>query len=112
MRSEDGNGGLPTDIPESVFLCDINHGIKAMAKTFFPLAALSNRLSIYTNMDSLRVKCNIGWYVRGYRSNKYKVFKDFVTNARAPIAHHLMIINAAIEYGAGREILMISITDM
>lgn len=72
---EDTNGGLFTEILELTFLCDINHHIKVMAKPLFALAALSNRLSIYTKINSLGVKRNIGWYLRGYRNNKIRYSK-------------------------------------
>lgn len=53
-KSEDGKGGLPTDIPEYTFICECNNCIKA--KPFFASAALSNWLSVCKNMDELRMK--------------------------------------------------------
>ena len=60
-----------------------------MAKPFFALAPLSNRLSIATKLDAMRIKRNIGWYVRAYRSSNTLTFDDFVKNAKAPVAHHI-----------------------
>ena len=70
------------------FLCDVGHRIKCMAKPFFSLANLSNRLSTCTKIDAMRVKRNIGWYVRCYCSDDSKTFDEFVKNAKAPVLHH------------------------
>lgn len=86
-KIEDG-GDLPDNMKEPIFLRDVNHHIKCMAKPFFALAALSNRLSIATKLDALRIKRNIGWYVRAYRSSATLMFDDFVKNAKAPVARH------------------------
>lgn len=76
-----------------------------MAKTFFALAALSNWLSIYTNVDALQIKRNIGWYVRGYRNNKDKSFEIFCKKMQEhPLVTISMIINTTIDHGAGLKI--------
>ena len=64
-KTEEGKGGLSVDMIVPKLLCDVNHRIKAMEKPVFALAALSNHLYICKNVDVLRVKRNIGWYVRG-----------------------------------------------
>ena len=85
---EHKNGALPLDMASPTFLCDVGHRIKCMAKPFFSLANLSNRLSTCTKSDALRIKRNIDWCVRCYRSDSTKSFEDFVANAKAPVLHH------------------------
>lgn len=77
-------------MPKPNLLCGANHYIKVMTNSFFALTALSNWLSVYNKVDSLRVKRIIWWYVRGYMSsNKTLTFQQFVTNTRAYVAHHV-----------------------
>lgn len=63
-KTDNGNGCIPIDMTPPEFLCDFNHRIKAMVN---PFLAFSQFL--------LRIKQNIGWYVRGYRNAKTKRLK-------------------------------------
>ena len=51
--TEHKNGALSLDMASPTFLCDVGHRIKCMAKPFFSLANLSNRLWTCTKSDAL-----------------------------------------------------------
>ena len=46
-----------------------------------------------TKVDALRIKRNIGWYIREYCSNKNRTFEEFVNDARALVNHHFNVHN-------------------
>ena len=90
LTHEEGNnkGELPPSMRPPQFLCDVNHRIKVMAKPFFALAGLSKRMSTCSKLDAIRIKRNLGWYIRGSIKNPSMTFEDFVRNAKAPVLHH------------------------
>ena len=90
LKHKDGTnkGELPDSMTPPEFLCDINHRVKVMAKPFFALASLPKRLSTCTKLDAIRIKRNIGWYIRGSIANDNICFDTFVRDAKAPILHH------------------------
>ena len=64
-------GGLPTDIPEPIFLADPSHRVKLIArKVFYILAYLSKKKSEMTCAMANRLKINLSHFTRKCRKRK------------------------------------------
>jgi len=78
-------GELPKEIPEPKFYADPNHRIKLIGKKVYKLAAMPKSKSIMTKADAMRIKRNMGYFVRRSRT---KTFDEFKRDSNTVLKHH------------------------
>ena len=76
-RCNNPKGRLPEEMNEPDWLADPSHRTKVVAKPIYQLTALSNKISICTKLDAMRIKKYFG----------YKSIPEIVRSSKAVVEH-------------------------
>jgi len=83
-RCNNPKGRLPEDMNEPDWLADPSHRTKVVAKPIYHLASLSNKISICTKLDAMRIKKYFGYMIK---TNRTKSIPEIVRASKAVVEH-------------------------